>query len=104
MVRAVKAAKKSPAYRAWRRHLECVAPADVWIETADGVYVVTFAADQRSFEEDVPPGLQAFLAFIVDVASFSLQRTALLTLSLTDDGWLVSNFGLPAPKRDREEA
>lgn len=90
-------AKKSTAYRTWRRQLSCVAPTDVWSDPDEDAYIVIFGAERTSLPDELAARpLQAFLAFMVDRSAFALRDAGVLAVEMESENWTVSNHGVPA--------
>jgi hypothetical protein len=90
-VGAVKLAKRSPDYRRLRATLSSVSPADVWREEQTTRIFISFEAasvDPRSF--------QSFLMFVVDLSNATVHEPHVLSMTVGEDGWRVTNTGIVA--------
>jgi hypothetical protein len=85
LVRAVRTVKHSPFYRSYRPHLLSPTPADVWLESEQGLVIVTFHTARARQD-----GFYDVLAFSVD-SDDVVRDTAFLSIGLGSEGWLVAN-------------
>jgi hypothetical protein len=89
LVRAVRTVKRSQFYRSYRPHLPSRTPADVWLDSENGLVIVTFHAEHS--ERNAFYGV---LAFSVD-STDAVRDVGLLSISASSDGWLVANDAPP---------
>jgi hypothetical protein len=88
-VAAVKAAKRTAAYRAARRSLHA-RPGDVWYEHSSGMVMVAF--------HELPSiGTESLMLFAVDPGTASVARHALVGVQIADEGYRITNHGQTTP-------
>lgn len=84
MTAAVKASKRSLAYRAHRGALARIRPADVWLDPEVDAHVVLYELAHEGTTN-------RFLAFTVDRIGRTVRDAAVLRMEATPDGWRVDN-------------
>lgn len=84
---AVKATKRTTAYRMWRGSLACLAPSDVWRDESRSTHIVLYDMEPRH-------GTQAMLAFVLDARSNEVVDLSVLRVRPTEDGWRAENLGI----------